>query len=190
MLSVISPHTHSITVPRIHLPNDHIAYICSQSLPYTLTHLQSQAFTYQMIISLTYALNHFPTHSINYSPTHSLTKWPYLLLTLSVTSPHTQPITVTRVHLKSTQVHTSLLSTQISCTPKHSTPYPHTITLTLTRHLARLFTSLPVQPPCHSLTDSSACPAKVTKAHHTQTDRHSPNVLGCDNGNDIKIPLV
>jgi hypothetical protein len=163
MLSVTSPHTHS----------------------------KSHAFTYQMTISLTHALSHFPTHSLNYSPTHSLTKWPYLLLTLSVTSPHTQSITVTRVHLPSTQVHTSLLSTQVTCTPKHSTPYPHTITLPLTRHLARVFTSLPVQPPCHSVTDSDACPANsVIKSHRTPTDSHSPNVLACDNGNDVKITLI
>ena len=153
-LSVTSPHTHSFSVPRIHLPNHPIACLRSQSLTHTLTHFQSHEFTYQITQSLTYALSNFLTHSLISVPRihlpnhpiaclrsqslshtltqlqsmHSLTKWPYRLLTLSVTS-HTltQPQCHTFAHSNTHQSvnHSSHLFTRAT----H--PFTHTHSLKL-----------------------------------------------------------
>jgi hypothetical protein len=189
MLSVTSALTHSITVTRIHLRNDHIAYIWSQSLSHSLTQLQSHAFTYQMTISLTNAFSHFRTHSITvphiHLPNDHIAYW------RSQSLPHTLTQLVTRVHLQSTQMHTSLLSTQITCTPKpfiplsthnHSTSNPSSCSGT---HFLACSTTMPSAQRFTCLSSHS-----VPKSHHTQTDSHSPNVLGCDKSKDIKIPLV
>jgi len=188
MLSVTSPHSHLIAVTHIHLQNAHISYWRSQSLPHTLTQ----------------------------SPKHSLTKWPYclhilsvtlphthlitvthihlpndhnLLRPLSVTSPHTQSITVARVHLPSTQVHTSLLSTQITGIPKPLIPLP------THNHSTS-------DPPSCSGTHFLACSTTMPLGHRftclSSLQNHTTlkptailqNVLGCDKGNDVKIPLI
>jgi hypothetical protein len=83
MLSVTSPNTHLITVRRVHLPNDHIAYLRPQSLPRKLNRLQSHAFTYKYS-----STHHFVKHSnhLHTKATHPLTHtqslylWPVILL--------------------------------------------------------------------------------------------------------------